>query len=57
MTLKGGHLICDTPGCGAVTPADSPRAARWDYFTGLAGFGGHLCEDCIRRRDLAAEDA
>jgi hypothetical protein len=51
MTRKHGHVLCDTPGCGACTPEDSERVERWDVLAGGDQPEAHLCERCADRRD------
>ena len=46
MTFRQGHLECDTPGCGAIVPAESEEAALWTTLAGNDERPAHLCDRC-----------
>src|SRR4051812_49290577 len=52
VTRLHGHLQCDTPGCGAITPEHSERASLWaEVQASDDAAAAHLCERCVDKRD------
>lgn len=51
MSSRDGHVLCDTPGCGAIAPDDSERLEHWEAIDDGVHPIAHLCERCVDRRD------
>jgi hypothetical protein len=45
-----GHVMCDTPGCDATQPDDSPKLAAWEVITGNDAPDADLCDVCADRK-------
>ena len=54
MPRLHGHVICDTPGCGATTPEDSPRLATWRVLSSEHAPDAYLCERCVEAQEHGA---